>query len=71
MAIQRKASGNAVTSAPSPSAAAPNQTSVAMFMPATASSTARRPRSIPVAMENRFAGPGVTASTAMTPQKAM
>ncbi len=69
-ATSRKTCGNAVTSAPSPSAAAPNHTRVAPLIPTTPGRTAALPRAMPLATENRLAGPGVTAITAMTARKA-
>src|SRR5690606_24255385 len=68
--MTRKTWGKAITRAPRPRAAAPNQTRVAQFMPTTAVRAAASPFSMPVATAKMLAGPGVTAITAMTPTKA-
>ncbi|GEM_PF-4946557 len=69
MAMMRKTSGKALTKAPRPRAAAPNQTRVAVFMPTTLTRAEACPFSTPDATAKRFAGPGVMAITTMTPRK--
>jgi hypothetical protein len=61
--------GKVTTRLPSPRAAAMNQTRVPDNMPATAARTVYGPPAMPVAMENRLAGPGVAAMTAILPRK--
>lgn len=56
--------------APRPRAEPMNQIRVAQFMPATPARAAPLPFSMPVAMANRLAGPGVMAMTNMATRKA-